>query len=195
MSTYQKPLMKEFVWYGRGGRGVWTASILLAKALVKLYQVQSFPEFGPEREGAPVIAFNRISNKKINLHCDVYNPDFVIVLDPKLLNSEERVKKIYEGLRLGGVVIINSPEKIKNSNTYTVDASKIAKKYLGRTDMVNIAMLGALKKVLDKKYEFPKIPWESLESTISEEFLQKGRPAVAEKNIAAMREIYDIMEV
>jgi pyruvate ferredoxin oxidoreductase gamma subunit len=194
MSSYQKPLMKEFIWHGRGGRGVWTASILLAKALVKLYQVQSFPTFGPEREGAPLEAFNRISNKKINLHCEIYNPDFVIVLDPTLL-TEKRSQEIYSTLKSDGVVIINSPEKIEKPNTYTVDASKIAEKYLGRREMVNIAMLGALKKVLDEKYQFPKIPWKSLKNVINEEFLQKNRPGIAEKNIAAMNEVYKTMEV
>lgn len=123
----------------------------------------------------------------------IYDADFVIVLDPTLL-TEERTSEIYKSLKPDRVVIINSPVKIKKSNTYTVNASRIAEAYLGKRDMVNIAMLGALKKVLDKKYEFPKIPWEYFEKAIKETFERKN-PAIIDKNIAAMKKVYKAMKI
>ncbi len=78
----------EFRWHGRGGQGAWTASELLARtALREGKYIQSFPEFGPERMGAPVVAFTRISTEPIRIHCAIYEPDVVVVLDPSLLES------------------------------------------------------------------------------------------------------------
>ncbi len=78
--------MVEFRWHGRGGQGAWTASELLARtALDEGKYIQSFPEFGPERMGAPVTAFTRISTEPIRLHCAIYDPDVVVVLDNTLL--------------------------------------------------------------------------------------------------------------
>ena len=80
--------MVEFRWHGRGGQGAWTASELLARtALDEGKYIQSFPEFGPERMGAPVTAFTRISTEPIRLHCAIYDPDVVVVLDNTLLKS------------------------------------------------------------------------------------------------------------
>jgi pyruvate ferredoxin oxidoreductase gamma subunit len=166
----------------------------LAISLINLYSIQSFPEFEPERMGAPVKAFTRISKQPIRLHCGISNPDYVVVFDPTLLKSEERVDEIYGHLKPNGFVILNSPTEVKTPYTFTVDAGKIAEKYLGKGDRVNIAMIGALKKTLDKLSQFPEIPFESLESTIRKTFPEDKNPGVAEKNIAAMKEVYDNMK-
>ncbi|MEM2568110.1 MAG: 2-oxoacid:acceptor oxidoreductase family protein, partial [Candidatus Bathyarchaeia archaeon] len=95
----------EVRWHGRGGQGAWTASELLARAAV--YEgkyIQSFPEFGPERMGAPVSAFTRISTEPIRIHCAVYNPDVVVVLDPTLLKAVP----VTDGMSENGRLIINS---------------------------------------------------------------------------------------
>jgi pyruvate ferredoxin oxidoreductase gamma subunit len=195
MHSNQQTKMKEFLWYGRGGQGAVTASNVLALSLVKLCSVQSFPEFGPERMGAPVKAFTRISNHPIRLHCAIYDTDSVIVLDPTLLKSEERVEEIYTHLKPEGFVIINSPVKIERSSTYAVDVGKIAEKYFGRKDRVNIPMIGALKKALDKLCQFPEIPFESLETTIYDTFPEDKNPGVAKRNIVALKEVYETMQV
>ncbi len=97
----------EVRWHGRGGQGAWTASEFLARAAIKEGKyIQSFPEFGPERMGAPVRAFTRISNEPIQMHCAVYNPDVVAVLDPSLLKAVP----VTEGLNDEGILIVNSKE-------------------------------------------------------------------------------------
>ena len=191
----EEPIMKKFLWYGRGGQGVVTASNVLAISLINLYSIQSFPEFGPERMGAPVKAFTRISNQPIRLHCGISNPDYVVVFDTTLLKSEERVDEIYGHLEENGFVILNSATEVKTPYTFTVDAGKIVEKYLGKKDRVNIAMIGALKKALDKLSKFPEIPFGSLESTIRKTFPEDKNPGLAEKNIAAMKEVYNTVKI
>ena len=101
--------MIEFRWHGRGGQGAWTASELLARtALDEGKYIQSFPEFGPERMGAPVTAFTRISTEPIKLHCAIYDPDVVVVLDNTLLKTVP----VTAGLnRDEDILIINSTEE------------------------------------------------------------------------------------
>ena len=101
--------MLEFRWHGRGGQGAWTASELLARtAIAEGKYIQSFPEFGPERMGAPVTAFTRISAEPIRLHCAVYDPDVVVVLDNTLLKTVP----VTAGLNKDeNVIIINSAEE------------------------------------------------------------------------------------
>jgi pyruvate ferredoxin oxidoreductase gamma subunit len=143
----------EFRWHGRGGQGAWTASEILARAAIAEGKyIQSFPEFGPERMGAPVTAFTRISNEPIQIHCAVYNPDVVAVLDPTLM----RTVKVADGLnRESGNIIVNSKdspaevEKILNAvkvKVWTVPATEISIKILGRP-ITNTAMLGAVARV------------------------------------------------
>ena len=126
----------EVRWHGRGGQGAWTASELLARAAI--YEgkyIQSFPEFGPERMGAPVTAFTRISTEPIRIHCAVYTPNVVAVLDPTLLKAVP----FTEGLDEKGTVLINSkdnPAEIrktldtKKGKVWTVPATEIAIKIL-----------------------------------------------------------------
>jgi len=96
--------LQEIRWHGRGGQGAWTASELLAKAaIIEGKNVQSFPEFGPERMGAPLAAYTRISSKPIRLHCSVYTPNLAVVLDPTLMKT---VKVAY-GLTNDGTLVVN----------------------------------------------------------------------------------------
>ncbi|MGQ9530800.1 MAG: pyruvate ferredoxin oxidoreductase subunit gamma [Candidatus Bathycorpusculaceae bacterium] len=181
--------MLEVRWHGRGGQGAWTASELLARAAI--YEgkfIQSFPEFGPERMGAPVTAFTRISTEPIRIHCAVYNPDVVVVLDPTLLKTV----LVTEGLNEDGTIIINSKEnpaemrKTLNTNrgmVWTVPATEIAINILGMS-ITNTAMLGAVARVTGI------VKLESLEKVIKERF----RLNVAEKNFAVIKEAYERVE-
>lgn len=177
--------MLEFRWHGRGGQGAWTASELLARAAI--YEgkyIQSFPEFGPERMGAPVTAFTRISTEPIRLHCSIYEPDVVAVLDPTLL----RTVPVVAGLKEDGIVIVNSgdqPAKVKKTlkvekgQVWTVPATEIALKILGMPIM-NTAMLGAAARATSI------VSLESIEKTVKERF----RSDVAAKNFEVIKEAY-----
>jgi 2-oxoacid:acceptor oxidoreductase gamma subunit (pyruvate/2-ketoisovalerate family) len=175
----------EIRWHGRGGQGAWTASELLARAAVyEGKHIQSFPEFGPERMGAPVMAFTRISTEPIRIHCAVYNPDVVAVLDPTLLKAVS----VAEGLNEDGVMIINSkdnPVEIRKSlnfdkgKVWAVPATEIAIKILGMP-ITNTAMLGTVARVTEI------VSLESLDRIINERF----RRDIAEKNFAVVKEAY-----
>ena len=128
----------EIRWHGRGGQGAKTAALLLADVCFKTgAYVQGFPEYGPERMGAPITAFNRISDKEIRVHSNIYNPDLVVVVDETLLHSVD----VTSGLKAGGAIIVNTdktPDEIKPllngfaGRVYTVDARKISVDALGR---------------------------------------------------------------
>ena len=175
----------EVRWHGRGGQGAWTASELLARAAI--YEgkyIQSFPEFGPERMGAPVAAFTRISTEPIQIHCAVYNPDVVAVLDPTLLKTVP----VTSGLNEEGAIIINSKEnpadmrKMLNTDKgkiWTVPATEIAMRILGRP-ITNTAMLGAVARITEA------VKLESIEKVVEERF----RRDIAEKNVAVVKEAY-----
>ena len=175
----------EIRWHGRGGQGAWTASELLAKAAVyEGKSIQSFPEFGPERMGAPVAAFTRISTEPIKMHCAVYNPDVVVVLDATLLKSVP----VTEGLNENGKLIINSREnssevkqvlRTASFEIWTVPATEIAIKILG-LPITSTAMLGAVARATSV------VSLESIKKTVKERF----RSDVAEKNFAVIEEAY-----
>ena len=178
--------MMEFRWHGRGGQGAWTASELLARtALDEGKYIQSFPEFGPERMGAPVTAFTRISAEPIRLHCPVYDPDVVVVLDDTLLKSVP----VTAGLsRDDNVLIINSTEepvvlkqnlKVTKGKVWTVPATEIALKILG-VPITNTALLGSVAKATGI------VALEGIEKTLKGRF----RPDLAEKNFAVINEAY-----
>ena len=178
-------VFQEVRWHGRGGQGAWTASEILAKAAVHEGKyIQSFPEFGPERMGAPLRAFTRISDEPINMHCAIYTPDVVVVLDPTLLKTIP----VTEGLDEDGILVVNTRERPKElrkqldlsgRKVWTVSATDIAVKILGRP-ITNTAMLGAVAHatgIVDLK---------SLEKVIREEFPLK----IAEKNVEVVEEAY-----
>jgi pyruvate ferredoxin oxidoreductase gamma subunit len=177
--------MLEVRWHGRGGQGAWTASELLARAAINEGKyIQSFPEFGPERMGAPIRAFTRISNEPIQMHCSVYNPDVVAVIDPSLLKAVP----VTEGLNDEGILIVNSKEnpektremlKIEKRKIWTVPATEIAIKILNRP-ITNTAMLGAVVRVTGI------VSLESVEKAVSERF----SGSIMEKNVGVIKEAY-----
>ncbi|MEM2911884.1 MAG: 2-oxoacid:acceptor oxidoreductase family protein [Candidatus Bathyarchaeia archaeon] len=179
--------MFEVRWHGRGGQGAWTASELLARAAIcDGKYVQSFPEFGPERMGAPVAAFTRISTKPIKVHCAVYEPDAVAVLDATLLKTVP----VTEGLNKKGVIVINSKEspaevkKVLKENVgrvWVVPATEIAIKFLG-TPMTSTAMLGALARATSI------VSLDSIKKAVEERF---RRSDIVEKNFAVIKEAYE----
>ena len=188
--------MKELIeirWHGRGGQGAKTAALLFADAaLASGKYVQAFPEYGPERMGAPVTAFNRISSKPILLHSGVNNPSIVIVLDPTLIETVD----VTEGMPDNGTLLINSeksPEDIKKAfnitgsvKVWTVDASTISKETIGR-EIPNTPMLGALIKatgILDFKEMF-----EDTRKKLEKKF--KSKPEVIEGNLKAIERAYN----
>lgn len=151
--------MLEVRWHGRGGQGAVTASKVLAESAMSLgKQIQAFPEYGSERQGAPVKAFTRIADQRIRQHNQVTTPDVVIVLDPTLLEAVD----VTEGLSEDGTILINtqsSPAEIrqkmnlKGRTLYTVDATGISLRNLGRA-IPNTPMIGAFvgaTKLLDPK--------------------------------------------
>ena len=175
----------EVRWHGRGGQGSWTASEVLARtAIYEGKYIQSFPEFGPERMGAPVTAFTRISTKPIRIHCAVYEPDVVVVLDPTLLKTVP----VTSGISENGVIIINSadePAKVRKTlktekgKLWTIPATQIALKILGMP-ITNTAMLGTVARATNL------VALDSIQVTLKERF----RPDLAEKNFAVIKEAY-----
>jgi 2-oxoacid:acceptor oxidoreductase gamma subunit (pyruvate/2-ketoisovalerate family) len=180
----------EFRWHGRGGQGAWTASELLARtALAEGKYIQSFPEFGPERMGAPVTAFTRISTEPIRIHCAIYDPDVVVVLDPTLVKTVPVSAGINQE---DDVIIINSketPDKVRENlhlNTgkiWTIPATEIALKILG-SPITNTAMLGAVAKAT------AVVSMAGIEKTVNDRFRQD----IAEKNFAVVRKAYEEAE-
>lgn len=151
--------MVEIRFHGRGGQGAKTASFLLAEAAMDAGKfVQAFPEYGPERAGAPMKSYTRISDHHIDIHCGVTNPDYVVVIDPTLLDSVP----VTEGLSDQGVILVNtqkSPEEIRSKlnfdggRIFTVDATQIAMDTIGKP-LPNTPMIGALigaSKLIDPK--------------------------------------------
>ena len=142
----------EIRWHGRGGQGAKTACLLLADvAFSSGKHVQGFPEYGPERMGAPITAYNRITDEHCKVHSNIYTPDYVVVVDETLLKSVN----VTGGLKEKGAVIINSKktaEEIRpllngyGGKVYVLDAEKISMETLGR-NFPNTPMLGAVVKV------------------------------------------------
>lgn len=180
----------EIRWHGRGGQGAKTAALLFGEATMSTGKYfQAFPEYGPERMGAPVQAFNRLSDSPIILHCGIKEPDVVVVLDPALLE----VQPITEGLKENGVVIVNTilePQQIRKKlglttqKVFTVDASGISRVTLGR-DLPNTPMLGALTKVLEI------MTLDDLISYTYKRLEEKFSPDVVEANIESIKKAYE----
>jgi pyruvate ferredoxin oxidoreductase gamma subunit len=173
----------EIRWHGRAGQGVVTAAVTLADVLSseKGIHVQAFPEFGAEKRGAPILAFNRISHKPIRTHSQVYNPDIVVVTDPSLLGLVD----IGQGAREDALFIINTTFDIAlirerlslgDRKIFVLDAYTIASEELGRA-IPNVPMVAALVKVT-KLMDLSKFK-ERVEVSLS----KKLRPEVVEKNM------------
>ncbi len=142
----------EIRWHGRGGQGAKTASLLLADAAFNTGKyIQGFPEYGPERMGAPITAYNRISTKPITIHSNIYEPDYVVVVDDTLLESVD----VTAGLKKTGAIVINTTKdseylkrqlKGYEGKIYKIDARKISMETLGKY-FPNTPMLAAIVKV------------------------------------------------
>ena len=186
-SSKKRRDLLEIRWHGRGGQGAKTASQLLADAaFMSGKYVQSFPEYGPERSGAPITAYNRISDERCNIHSNIYEPDYVVVVDETLLASVD----VTAGIREGGAVLINSPKSPEElrpalrgytGRICTIDARKISMDCLGAY-FPNTPMLAAVVAVsgcVDGE-QFLK----DMESSYRHKFARK--PQVIEGNLKCL---------
>ncbi|MBS7303460.1 MAG: 2-oxoacid:acceptor oxidoreductase family protein [Lachnospiraceae bacterium] len=181
--------MIEIRWHGRGGQGAKTASQLLADAaFMSGKYIQSFPEYGPERSGAPITAYNRISDERCSIHSNIYEPDYVVVVDETLLESVD----VTAGLKKEGAIVINSSRpaaKLRpllrgyEGRVFTIDAGKISKKHLGAY-FPNTPMLAAIVEVSKcvEKEAFLK----DMETSYRHKFAKK--PQVVEGNLNCLAE-------
>jgi pyruvate ferredoxin oxidoreductase gamma subunit len=184
----------EVRWHGRGGQGAKTAALLFGESALDTGMfIQAFPEYGPERMGAPVAAFNRLSDKPIRSHSGIKEPDIVVVLDPSLIEPA----RVTDGLKPDGIILVNSTEspaemrrRLKVPDTvkvYTVDASKIAQETVGK-DVPNTPMLGALVKVTNV-LEFEAM-MKAIEQKLSEKFTG-GKAKFVKPNLESVRRSYE----
>ena len=179
--------LTEIRWHGRGGQGAKTASLLLADAAFNTGKyIQGFPEYGPERMGAPITAYNRISNKPITVHSNIYEPDYVVVVDDTLLESVD----VTAGLKNTGAIVINTTkdnEEIKKSlkgydgAIYKIDARKISEETLGRY-FPKTPMLAAIVKV--SKIMTDEELLNDMKGSFKHKFAKK--PEVIEGNMKAL---------
>ena len=177
----------EIRWQGRGGQGAKTASLILADAAFNTGKyIQGFPEYGPERMGAPITAYNRISNSPITIHSNIYEPDYVVVVDDTLLQAVD----VTAGLKTGGAIVINTTkgyEELKphlnnyEGSIYCIDARKISVDALGKY-FPNTPMLAAIVKVsgIMSDEDFLK----DMEGSFKHKFAKK--PEVIEGNMKAL---------
>ena len=182
--------LTEIRWHGRAGQGIVTAGELLAQtALDDGKYFQAFPDYGPERMGAPIKAFTRISDEPIYIYCSIVNPDAVVVTDPTLIG----VVDVTEGLKDDGVLVANtqlSPEQVRRkikydkAVVYTVDATSIAMEALGK-NITNTPMLGALLRAMEM------ISKDSVMHEIKKRLGGKFSPAVVEANLRAFELGYE----
>lgn len=177
----------EIRWHGRGGQGAKTASLLLADAAFNTGKfIQGFPEYGPERMGAPITAYNRISDKPITIHSNIYEPDYVVVVDDTLLESVP----VTAGLKEDGAIVINTTkdsEYLKkvlhgyNGSIYTIDARKISMETLGNY-FPNTPMLAAIVKVSGVMSDEQLL--DDMKGSFKHKFAKK--PEVIEPNMKAL---------
>ena len=181
--------MIEIRWHGRGGQGAKTASLLLADAAFMAGRyVQSFPEYGPERSGAPITAYNRISDTRCSVHSNIYDPDYVSVVDETLLETVD----VTAGLKPDGAVIINSERPASElrhllngyeGRVYTIAAGHISRKHLGAY-FPNTPMLAAVVAV--SKCVDPEEFISNMRESYSHKFANK--PQVIEGNLECLAE-------
>lgn len=180
--------MIEVRFHGRGGQGAVTSAELLAMAAIDEGKfAQAFPSFGPERRGAPVMAFSRVSESQIRTRCQIDEPDVVVVLDSSLLD----VVDVCHGLKPGGVVVVNSTKSLDEVRAALgvpcklalVDATKIARECIGRP-ITNTTMLGAAIKATGV------VDIDSLVPPLEHRF---GR--IAQKNVNTMRRAYEEVQI
>ena len=186
----------EIRWHGRAQQGIVTAAKMVGESCLRSGKyIQAFPEFGPERMGAPVAAYNRVSDEPIRLHCRVTEPKYVLIADSTLIGMAlsggmESSGGVTDGATDDAVFIVNTPKlpdemrkelglKSKGAKVYTLDASKISLETIGR-NMPNTPMLGALAKVTNV------IMFDALIDNFKDNYSKKFSPKVIEGNITAM---------
>ncbi len=183
--------MIEIRWHGRGGQGTVTAAKVLADACLSGGRnVQAFPEYGPERAGAPLKAYNRVSDKILRMHCPVLNPGVVAVVDATLLDAIN----VTEGAKDDAVFVINTikdPKEVRvklkakpTQKVFTVDASKIATETIGR-NMPNASMLGAVNKAT------AIVTMEVLLEDVKKSFGKKFAQKIIDGNLTAVKRGYE----
>ena len=179
--------MIEIRWHGRGGQGAKTASLLLADAAFNTGKyIQGFPEYGPERMGAPITAYNRISDEPITIHSNIYYPDYVVVVDDTLLESVD----VTSGLKENGAILINTTKpadvlrkelKGYKGDIYTLDARKISLETLGKY-FPNTPMLAGIVKISKIMTDEELI--EDMKGSFKHKFAKK--PEVIDGNMKAL---------
>lgn len=182
----------EIRWHGRGGQGAKTAALLLADVAFKTGKnVQGFPEYGPERMGAPITAYNRISSDEIRVHSNIYHPDYVVVVDETLLHTVD----VTAGLKEQGAIVVNTPKTPQEiapqlygykGKVYTVDARKISVETLGKNfpNSPMLAAIVAVSKVMDKDTFI-----REMKNSYQHKFAKK--PEVIDGNMKALEVAYD----
>ncbi len=182
----------EIRWHGRGGQGAKTAALLLADvAFMNGKYVQGFPEYGPERMGAPITAYNRISDRELRVHSNIYDPDYVVVVDETLLEDID----VTAGLNPDGAIVINTTRskdeiihhlKHYQGKVYTIDARRISEEALGKyfPNSPMLAAIVAVTGVIDRD-TFLKQMRESYQHKFAK------KPEVIEGNMQALQVAYD----
>ena len=184
----------EIRWHGRGGQGIKTASFLLAEAMINSgFEAQGFPEYGPEKSGAPVSAYNRISKKKILTHTGIKNPDAVVILDSSMISKDGDFKNPLNSIWNQGVtektiIIANTPREFPENNcctekVYTIDATSIARKLIGKP-IPNTVLIGVLVKVL-------KLDLKKLEQSFRSRLSKKLPSKIVNGNIKCIEKGYN----
>lgn len=186
----------EIRWHGRGGQGAKTAALLLADVAFKTGKyVQGFPEYGPERMGAPITAYNRISDEKIRVHSNIYTPELVVVVDETLLSAVD----VTAGLKEDGAIIVNTDKSVEEikpllkgyaGSVYTVDARTISQTALGKyfPNSPMLAAAVAVGKVMDKEQFITE-----MEASYQHKFAKK--PEVIEGNMKALKMTFDALNI
>jgi len=179
----------EIAIYGRGGQGAKTcAQIIAESSMLSGNDIQGFPEYGPERRGAPVRSFVRISNKKIRVHEPITNPDVVIVIDDGLFDLKEELRKF-----TCPVIINTNKNTFKNTKSkkqILIDGSKIALKNI-KINNPNIVLIGVLVKYLENIKKSKLLEYKKVEKTITVEFTKKNKEHIIKPNIKCLKEGYD----
>lgn len=180
--------LTEIRWHGRGGQGAKTAALLLADVAFQTGKhVQGFPEYGPERMGAPITAYNRISDNEIRVHSNIYDPEYVAVVDESLLEAVD----VTAGLKKDGAILVNtqkSKEEIMphlhgyEGKVYTIDAHKVSMETMGKY-YPNTPMLAAMVKISGVMEEETFL--NEMRASFSHKF--SGKPEVIDGNMEALK--------
>jgi len=185
--------LTEIRWHGRGGQGAKTAALTLAEAAIESNKyAQAFPEYGPERMGAPMQAFNRISDEGITVHSNVQNPSIVLILDQSLIVAKN--VSVTGGVPEDGTYIVNThlPASVMrkklgvgaNAKVYTVDATQISIDALGK-NIPNTPMIGALIKTTGL------LDWDLVIQETRNKLGKKFNKSIVDKNVLAMQKAYE----